>query len=67
MGLVPDRKNLKIDEETFQQLSDAKRDGETWDGFLLRLLDESNTDLETMLRTVFRDELERFAKERDQE
>lgn len=31
-----DRKTLKINETTHGRLSDLKRDGETWDGVLMR-------------------------------
>jgi len=37
---MSDRKNLKIDESTYERLADRKRKFETWDGFLNRLLDE---------------------------
>jgi len=34
------RKNLKITEETYDRLRDAKGQYETWDGCLNRILDE---------------------------
>jgi len=34
------RKNLKIDEETYERLRERKGQYETWDGFFHRLLDE---------------------------
>lgn len=33
---MTDRVNLKVDSTTRSRLSDVKRDGETWDGLLLR-------------------------------
>lgn len=44
---MDDRKNLKIDHDTFERLSDAKRDGETWDGFFNRVVDTIESDQET--------------------
>jgi len=63
---MSDRKNLKINEGTHEKLSQAKRDNETWDGFFERLLDDHRNELEETLRTVFREELERFAEEREE-
>jgi len=37
---MSDRKNLKIQEETYERLRQEKGQYETWDGFLNRLLDE---------------------------
>jgi hypothetical protein len=37
---MTERKNIKVDEETFGALQDAKGQYETWDGFFNRLLDE---------------------------
>jgi len=37
---MADRKNLKIEPETYQRLRDAKGQYETWDGMLNRLVDE---------------------------
>ena len=37
---MSDRKNLKIQEETYERLRQQKGQYETWDGFLNRLLDE---------------------------
>jgi predicted CopG family antitoxin len=63
MGLaMADRKNLKIDEDTFERLSEEKREDETWDGYFRRLLDQP--EQETMIRDAIREELRRFAKER---
>jgi len=62
---MSDRKNLKINEDTHEKLSQAKRDNETWDGFFNRLLDDRNEELEETLRTVFREELAQFAEERE--
>lgn len=38
---MTNRKNIKIDEETYQLLRDEKGQYETWDGFFHRLVDES--------------------------
>lgn len=35
---MSDRKNLKIQEDTFDRLADEKGKYETWDGFLTRLV-----------------------------
>jgi len=35
------RKNLKIDEETYERLRDAKGRFETWDGCLNRLVEQA--------------------------
>jgi len=35
------RKNLKIAEDTYSKLRDAKGQYETWDGFFHRLVEES--------------------------
>ena len=35
---MPERKNLKIAPDTFEDLKDEKRDMETWDSMLRRLL-----------------------------
>lgn len=65
MGLaMADRKNLKIDEDTFEQLSEEKRDDETWDGFFRRLLDQP--EQETMIKEAVRKELQRFIEERQE-
>jgi len=37
---MTDRKNLKIAEDTYEELKDEKRQMETWDSFLRRLLRE---------------------------
>ena len=37
------RKNLKIAEDTYDELKDAKRDMETWDSMFRRLLREEGT------------------------
>ena len=36
------RKNLKINEDTYQKLREAKGRFETWDGMLNRLVDEAD-------------------------
>lgn len=64
-GGMGDRKNLKVGQATFEQLEDEKRPEETWDGFFQRLLDRP--DHETMIREAVREELERFAQERENE
>jgi predicted CopG family antitoxin len=65
MGLaMADRKNLKIDEDTFERLSKEKRDDETWDGFFRRVLDQP--EQETMIREAVREELRRFIEERQE-
>ena len=38
------RKNLKIAEDTYDDLREAKRDMETWDAMFRRLLAERDTD-----------------------
>ena len=35
---MSDRKNLKINEDTYQKLREAKDQYETWDGFFHRML-----------------------------
>jgi predicted CopG family antitoxin len=37
---MTDRKNLKIAEDTYEELSEEKRQMETWDSFFRRLLRE---------------------------
>lgn len=37
---MSDRKNIKINQETFERLEEAKGKYETWDGLFNRLLDE---------------------------
>ena len=37
---MPKRKNLKIAEDTYDDLREAKRDMETWDSMFRRLLRE---------------------------
>jgi hypothetical protein len=38
---MTDRKNLKVAADTYDDLSEEKRDMETWDSFFRRLLQES--------------------------
>ena len=38
------RKNLKITEDTYDDLKDAKRDMETWDSMFRRLLNETQSE-----------------------
>ena len=38
---MPDRKNLKISEETYELLNEHKGEYETWDGFFHRVFDDS--------------------------
>lgn len=38
---MPNRKNLKINPDTYEELRDEKRDMETWDSMLRRLLRQS--------------------------
>ena len=38
------RKNLKINEDTYDDLREEKRDMETWDSMLRRLLREGEAD-----------------------
>jgi len=38
---MSDRKNLKIAEDTYEELRDEKRDMETWDSMFRRLLREN--------------------------
>jgi len=40
---MTDRKNIKIDESTYERLREEKGQYETWDGFLHRLLDEQQS------------------------
>ena len=39
---MTNRKNLKIAEDTYDELRDEKRDMETWDSMLRRLVRESD-------------------------
>jgi len=39
---MTERKNLKIAEDTYDKLRNAKGEYETWDGCLNRLLSEAN-------------------------
>lgn len=49
------RKTISIDESTYEQLTAAKRDGETWDGYFTRLLEsQSDDDLERLFNLVDR-------------
>jgi len=41
---MTDRKNLKIDEQTYDRLREQKGQFETWDGTLNRMLDELADD-----------------------
>lgn len=41
---MAERKNLKIAEDTFDELREEKRDMETWDSFFRRLLRDTNDD-----------------------
>ena len=41
---MSERKNLKIDVETYQRLREEKGQYETWDGALNRMLDELDDD-----------------------
>ena len=38
------RKNLKIAEDTYDELRDEKRDMETWDSMFQRLIQEANNE-----------------------
>lgn len=40
---MADRKNLKINPETYERLREEKDQFETWDGLLNRLVDESQS------------------------
>ena len=41
---MTERKNLKIDVETYERLREEKGQYETWDGALNRMLDELDDD-----------------------
>ena len=41
---MSERKNIKIDVETYQRLREEKGQYETWDGALNRMLDELDDD-----------------------
>jgi hypothetical protein len=41
---MTNRKNLKIAEDTFDELREEKRDMETWDSFFRRLLRDTDGD-----------------------
>jgi len=41
---MSDRKNLKLTEQTYDRLREQKREFETWDGALNRMLDELEDD-----------------------
>ena len=41
---MTERKNLKIDVETYERLREEKGQYETWDGALNRILDEIDDD-----------------------
>ena len=41
---MSERKNLKIDVETYERLREEKGQYETWDGALNRILDELDDD-----------------------
>jgi hypothetical protein len=41
---MTDRKNLKITEDTYDDLRAAKRDMETWDSMFRRLLNETQSE-----------------------
>ena len=41
---MTNRQNLKITEDTYGDLKDAKRDMETWDSMFRRLLNETQTE-----------------------
>lgn len=55
-----DRKNLKISEETHELLKASKREGETWDGLLQRLVAENSdatvAEIKEALREVLAEE-----------
>jgi len=40
---MTDRKNLKVDPDVFERLKEQKGDHETWDGYLLKLSKNLNT------------------------
>jgi predicted CopG family antitoxin len=39
---MTNRKNLKISPDVYDQLTDEKESYETWDGMMLRLLEQSD-------------------------
>jgi phage-related minor tail protein len=41
---MSERKNLKLNEATYERLRDEKGEYETWDGALNRMLDELDDD-----------------------
>lgn len=41
---MTERKNLKIRADTYDELVEAKRDMETWDSMMLRLLRQTEAD-----------------------
>ena len=41
---MSNRKNLKINEDTYDDLREAKRDMETWDSMFRRLLREADDE-----------------------
>lgn len=66
MGLaMADRKNLKIDEDTFDRLSAERRDDDAWDGVFRRLSDQ--LEQKTMIQEAVRKEPRRFVEERDED
>jgi len=44
MKFMTNRKNLKIAEDTYDELREEKRDMETWDSFFRRLLTEADSE-----------------------
>lgn len=57
---MADRKNLKVNTETYELLAAAKREGETWDGLFQRLVaenaDATVAEIKEALREVLREE-----------
>lgn len=41
---MSDRKNIKIDEETYDRLRELRGEYETWNGFFHRVADEIDSD-----------------------
>jgi hypothetical protein len=54
---MTDRRNIKVSEDAFRELSDAKPSGMTWDGFLLDLKDAAQGGPEVNLSEQALDEV----------
>lgn len=57
------RTNIKIKQPTYEKLSEEKRENETWDGFLERLLENTRKETDVAIKQEMREVMTDFGFE----